>query len=266
MTSHEVTEDADRAHLLYPNCPQTLVAAAARGAVASSPRPLRVPTWGLADVGTTFLAWLMLSLTVVIALQAVNASAEVMAVLTVATVPVPWLAMAGWPILVAHLRGNGARIDFGLRWSRNDLAWGLLYGAVALGLAAGIGYLTTMITGSEIESSAGARGAALASVPAAALVFALFVAVGAPIVEELCFRGLTLCSLAKRGYAPVITVVASALIFSLFHLEPMRIAMLFGIGVILAIARLHTGSLTTSIVAHMVVNIPGAVTIALLAA
>lgn len=266
MTSYAVTEDAARARLLYRGCPQTMIAAVERDVAAAGTPPLRVPTWGLADVVITFFAWLMLSLVVVTALQSIDASTEMMAALTVAAVPVPWLAMAGWPILVARLNGNGASIDFGLRWARTDLAWGVVYGAVALGLAAGIGYLTTLVTGSDIESSAGARGAALASVPAAALVFALFVALGAPIVEELCFRGLTLCSLAKRGYSPAVTVIASAVIFSLFHLEPMRIAMLFGIGVILAIARLHTGSLTTSIAAHMVINIPGAVTIAFLAA
>ena len=58
---------------------------------------------------------------------------------------------------------------------------------------------------SELEESAGRL---------AITAFALLVIVGAPIVEELFFRGLMFAALRKRGVGAVLTIVITAVVFA----------------------------------------------------
>jgi membrane protease YdiL (CAAX protease family) len=56
-----------------------------------------------------------------------------------------------------------------------------------------------------------------------------------------------------------LAVVITAALFAAMHLEPIRFALLFAIGLILGWARVHRNNTTTAIVAHMTNNLPGAV-------
>ena len=249
--------------LLYPAAPITLVeAVASEQAGAWTKKPLQVPTWGLGDVGITFAAWFFLSMVAGIAAFAITDGAGVSAALkgliTIIAVMIPWIGMGGWPLFAASIKGNGPSIDLGLRWSMRDIAWGLMYGVIALVTAIILGAVTTAIFG-EFDSAAGDLGEQLSGNKLILLLFALTVGVGAPIIEEICFRGLTFSAIAKRGVAPWLTVIISAAIFSIFHLEPVRMILLLGIGLVLGFARWHTGSVTTTIVAHMMNNLPGAI-------
>lgn len=253
---------------LYPGASITLAIAVDQEKRGLRP-PLRAQLWGLGDVGITFIGWLGVSLAagilVAIFTQADGVSATVKGALTVLAVMTPWIAMAGWPILVTKLKGNGPLIDLGLRWSWRDIGWGVVYGIAALVTAVALGAATSALFG-NFSSAAGDLGEELSKTNILVVsLFALSVGVGAPIVEEICFRGLTFTSLAKRGLAPWLTVVLSALIFAAFHLEPIRLVLLFGIGLVLGIGRLHTGSTTTTIVAHMINNMPGAISLFMLA-
>ena len=49
----------------------------------------------------------------------------------------------------------------------------------------------------------------------------------------------------------------SAALFAAMHLEPIRFALLFAIGLILGAARIHRNNTSTAIVAHMTNNLPG---------
>ena len=249
--------------LLYPAAPVTLVEAVkAEQAGTWNRKPLRVSTWGLGDVWITFGGWFFLSLVGGIvafaATDTAGVSATVKGLATILAVTIPWIAMAGWPLFSTRLKGNGPTIDLGLRWSLRDIGWGLLYGLAALLVAIVLGALTSALFG-EFNSAAGELGEELTSSKFVLVLFALTVGVGAPIVEEICFRGLTFGALAKKRWSPWITVVVSAAIFSVFHLEPVRMVLLLGIGLVLGFARWHTGSVTTTIVAHMVNNLPGAI-------
>lgn len=248
--------------LLYPAAPITLVEAIRAEQNGSWVRkPLRVATWGLGDVWMTFGGWFFLSLVAGIVAISISDTAgvspTVKGLTTVLAVMLPWLAMAGWPLFSTSLKGNGPAIDLGLRWSLRDISWGLLYGFIALVVAIVLGVVTQAIFG-EFSSSAGDLGEELSESKIILVLFALSVGVGAPIVEEICFRGLTFGALAKRGLAPWLTVLISAVIFAAFHLEPVRFILLLGIGLVLGFARWRTGSTTTTIVAHMVNNLPGA--------
>lgn len=240
--------------LLYPAAPVTLRdAVAAEQAGVWAGKPLRSYNWWFGDAGIMIVLWLVLA---VFAFSVVGTpSSDSWAIIFVQLVP--WLALAGWPILISKWVGNGPVIDLGLRLRWSDIGWGLLYGIASLVVAIIIGIITTQVAG-DFNSAAGEVGEELKSNPAVLIVFALLVGFGAPIVEEIAFRGLIFNSLAKFRMWPLLTVFLSALIFALFHFEGVRIALLFGIGIVLGLARWHTGSTTTAIVAHMCNNIPGA--------
>ena len=137
--------------LLYPAAPITLVEAVrAEQAGAWTKKPIQVPTWGLGDVGITFAAWFFLSMVAGIAAFAITDGAGVSAALkgliTIFAVMIPWIGMGGWPLLATSTKGNGPSIDLGLRWSMRDIAWGLMYGVIALVTAVILGAVTTAVT------------------------------------------------------------------------------------------------------------------------
>ena len=92
----------------------------------------------------------------------------------------------------------------------------------------------------------------------ALIVFALCVAIGAPIAEEIAFRGMAYNALAKRGLHAAWVIAITTVAFSLFHLEPIRIPILLASGLILGVLRWQTRGLGAPIVAHAVNNMPGA--------
>ncbi len=93
----------------------------------------------------------------------------------------------------------------------------------------------------------------------ALVVLLLFLAVGAPLVEELFFRGLLLRSLARNVAAPI-AIVVSGLLFGLAHFEPLQFAGLAAVGVVFAILAWVTGRLAPSIGAHMAFNAAAVIT------
>ena len=60
-------------------------------------------------------------------------------------------------------------------------------------------------------------------------------------------------------------VVVTSVGFAVFHFEPSRFLVLLPIAFALGFARARTGSTGSSIAAHMTVNLPAAVTLALAA-
>lgn len=176
---------------------------------------------------------------------------------------VPWIALAGWPIVATRRRGNGPVIDLGIRLTWRDAGVGLIGGIVSLAVAAALAWLSTALFG-DFTSSAGDAAEQLATAAGrpVVLVFALMLAVGAPVVEELAFRGLVFAGLRKHGFSPLITIALSALIFALFHFEPARILVVGGVGLVLGFLRWRTGSLGAGMVAHCVNNLPAAVLVA----
>jgi len=82
----------------------------------------------------------------------------------------------------------------------------------------------------------------------------LLVAVAAPIIEEIFFRGVLLNSFRAvwgRGWA----IVLSAVIFASVHPFPVHFLPVLGLGIILGVLAYDRGSLTPSITAHAIQNI-----------
>jgi hypothetical protein len=95
------------------------------------------------------------------------------------------------------------------------------------------------------------------------IVLGLVVVAGAPLVEELFYRGLLLGALRKRGLGPVLASVICGAVFAAMHLQPLQFLGLFVLGTVLSGLVLRTGRVGSAVVAHATFN---AVTVALLAA
>ena len=94
---------------------------------------------------------------------------------------------------------------------------------------------------------------------ASAVLLVLVVAVGAPIVEELVFRGLLQHTFAARINEPLALLAASAW-FALIHFRPVEYPGLFIAGLVFGSCMLATGRLGTAIIAHAAFNATGLLT------
>lgn len=81
----------------------------------------------------------------------------------------------------------------------------------------------------------------------------LRVIVLAPIVEELIFRGVIFSGF-QRIYPAFLAILFSAVLFSLFHLNPWQLVPTFLLGLLLGLIRLRTGSLLAAIFIHALHN------------
>ncbi|MDR1018044.1 MAG: CPBP family intramembrane metalloprotease [Lachnospiraceae bacterium] len=88
-------------------------------------------------------------------------------------------------------------------------------------------------------------------------VIFLFVAVAAPIFEELFFRKVLLDKLRPYGYKTAVAL--SALSFGLFHRNFEQAFYAFCVGIILGAIAYKTGDIRYTIIIHMIVNIMGSV-------
>ncbi len=239
----------------YPGCPVTVTDAIADGV------QLRPARWDIVDIVVMLVITAGLAICGGAFLRAVGAPLPVVVIVGGL---LGWIGLAGWPLVVTARRGNGPRIDLGLilRWSdvRAGVGWGLL----ALAAAGLVGLVLVRVIG-PFQSAAGEVGEQLIADGDrwALLVFGAMILIGAPIVEELAFRGLVFGVVRKRGASVLWTVVISAVAFALVHAEPTRIPVLLAIGLVLGAVRARTGSTGASMVAHAVVNAPGAVLLVL---
>lgn len=80
------------------------------------------------------------------------------------------------------------------------------------------------------------------------------VVVIAPIIEELIFRGIILNGL-RRNYSAFTAVVVSALLFSLFHLNPWQMPATFVLGLLLGWILIRTRNILLAITGHAMNNL-----------
>ena len=236
----------------YPGAPATYAEAAAAGVER---RPQR---WGMPDIGIAVLIALFVPVTILSGVLATGVPRDGTVVLLL-SLTLPWLGFGLWPLLTTRRQGNGARIDLGFSLRRSDLLWGIGGGIACLVLGTIAGAATQHFFGDF--SSAAADALAGANVPRwVVYAFALCACVGAPVFEELCFRGLAFAAIAKsmahRGLPPVpLATFGSALLFALIHVELVRIPVLLTIGLVLSLLRARTGRVGASIIAHSFNNL-----------
>lgn len=185
-----------------------------------------------------------------------------------------WIGLVGSAVLASRTWGSGH--------PAHDLGLSLRpWPDLPLGVAAGLGsqfvlipllylplrpllpHLDQTLAHPAQQLTGHAHGAGFA-------VLALFVVVGAPVVEEVFFRGLVLRSLERRlaglgaRLAPVLAVVITAAVFGLAHGEGVVLAFGLGVfGVVLGVLAEWSGRLGPGIVAHASFNAVTVVALAL---
>ena len=180
--------------------------------------------------------------------------------LTVA-LAVPTVLAAGVAMLITRLRGNGPRADLGLVWSWHDVRVGIVYGIGGLLVTIPASLLYVVLVGAEQASSAvGDVFEGLRAGPVAAVAVVLVVVVVAPLCEEIVYRGLLWGALERYAVPRWVPFVVTTLLFAVAHFEFTRTPLLFVVALPIALARLRTGRLGASVVAHQVNNlVPGVV-------
>ena len=238
--------------LLYAGAPTTYVEALEAG------EPLRPPRWGLKDVAVALIGGLLVSAVGVSVLLGLGVDRGG-AVALLGSLALPWIGFGLYPWVATRVQGNGPKVDLGFTLRLSDLGWGIGGGVVATVLAGVVASLTEKLFGS-FDSAA---GSAIENVDAPRWVFytaLVFAVVGAPLFEELCFRGLAFAAIAKWADAhrmPGVpwATVGSAFLFGAIHLEPVRFPLLFVIGLVLSYLRARTGRVGASVVAHAFNNL-----------
>jgi uncharacterized protein len=224
------------------------------------------PAWGFGDVVVTLVGSIVLATVVVSALTGLESGAwsspTAKAWASVLALVCPWPVLGGWPLLAARRKGNGPVLDFGLRLGAGEAVLGVAGGLAALATAAVVAAVQVKIMGHDFSSAVGDVAQNVTSASRGALVvLALLTVLGAPVVEELAFRGLTFGSFRKRLVPVTSSVVWTTVMFALFHFEPVRLPVLLVLGGFLGVVRARTGSTAASMVTHATINLPAAVTI-----
>ncbi len=239
--------------------------------MTSPPRPVDAPArprwglgdalagWGVAQVSVLVLGGVILALAGYSTQELANDDVP-LSVLSLQYPPM-WLGFVGVPIWAAATKGRGWIRDFRVRISALDVPVATAVGVATQFIVVPLVSLPVLwLSGTDLEEL-GEPARALgekATSPGGIVVLFLMVAVGAPIAEELFFRGLVLRSFENRigtGWA----VAASSVIFGATHFQALQFPALTAAGVVFALLVVRTGRLGPAIVAHMAFN---AVTVA----
>lgn len=244
---------------------------ASRGSVVAPPQG----RWGLPDIAWELLFFIG-SVLITVAIAAVVAVADpdliegtgfrydiaAGAWLAVVLQGLSMLGLVGWPLIAAYTKGDGWRRSYG--FVVNGRAWliGGVGGIVTFGTMLVLTAIMAAILGEPVDSAAADAVSQIRGTPLAYVTFLAFIAVGAPFVEELLFRGLIWGAIVKRGWYPWIATAISGVLFGLIHFEPLRILPLIAAGVLLGAIRRY-GGIGASMFAHCIVNSIGVVALLL---
>lgn len=235
--------------------------------MAGDPRPVSPAVgpppqvrWGLGDVVIGMALGILLSSTVAsVWLGASGAKKLGIGGLAASQVGL-WAGLVGATAWASRRKGTGSlTTDFGLDMRPLDVV------GAAGGLAAQLGLeylvvpvLSPLLGKPDVSKPVKELINQVHGIGIAGLV--LFVVVGAPVVEELFFRGLLLRSLQRRmGDAPAVAV--SAVVFGLAHMQALPgdalvvvVTSLTLLGLLLATLAVRTGRLGPGMWAHAAFN------------
>jgi hypothetical protein len=202
-------------------------------------RPSNQTRWGIPHAIAAYLTGLLLG-NVLFAFAGGDPAASTTTVtIHVASVIGLWIGFIGGPIAATRWFGSRSlRDDFGLTMKSRDVPVGLLAGALTqLVLVPVVSWPVEQLWSIDVDEP---TRQLLDNTMGSRVVLYLVIVVGAPIAEELFFRGLLLRSLARR-FDDVAAIVVSALVFSLTHFKPAQIPGLFVVGTVFAVLTRRTG-------------------------
>ena len=171
-----------------------------------------------------------------------------------------WVGMIGAVVVASKRNGTGKlSVDFGWTVRKVDIGIGVL-GAIAARSMAYLASIPLLPVYEQLQRQPQVGLSPSRITGATGVVFGLVVCVGAPIVEELFFRGLIqtrLVGLLGAGWGIAVTSV----LFGAAHLigwqnvaSLLAAAIIAASGSVLGFLRYRTGRLGTSTIAHSVFN------------
>jgi membrane protease YdiL (CAAX protease family) len=175
-----------------------------------------------------------------------------------------WGAVLWWLRSVSRTRGTGSfRDDYGLSMHLpDDLRPGIGTGLLAFVVQIAVGVALVALTHTRSASTSGVFRTLREQGDPWFWVTILLPLIGAPYVEELVFRGLTLRAMQQR-LSPYRAAIASAALFGLFHwrigssvVANLELAIVLGCtGFLFArVDQRHEGRLGPSMLAHATLN------------
>lgn len=218
--------------------------------------------WGLGDVAVGFFVGQVGGLVAtVLVLGATGRSFDQIDDLPLALIALSqvglWVGLLGVPWWATNQKGRGLVVDLGLRARWSDVWKGGLVGIVTQFPLLPILYAPILWvldkSSSDLEGPAqeitdradGAVGVVL---------LILIVGIGAPLIEEIFYRGLLQRSLLKRGLPPVAAVAITAVVFGLSHFEALQLPGLIAAGAVFGTLAHRAGRLGPAIAAHVAFN------------
>lgn len=227
-----------------------------------APKP-EAPRWGMGDVAIGLAVGFVVSQLVLGLWIGVSGDDEESLGLLVVSLLGLWLGLGGTVLFASRRKGTGSLVDdFGLRVEKSDIGLGLVVGVLSQVVVVPLLYLPLHLLGADLDVSEKARETTDLASGAGIAVLAVAIVFGAPLVEELFYRGLFLRS-ATRRLGPRWAIALSAFTFALTHFQPVQFLGLLAFGVILAVLVDKKGRLGPAVVAHMAFN---ATTVAILIA
>lgn len=220
---------------------------------------MRTPRWGLGDAVVGWLLSLVgavLALSLVVAITGDEIDDISLGWANIAQIGL-WVPLLGVPLWVARIKGNGPVHDFGLRATPMDGLVGAICGFGSQLLLLPLLYipifwLTNTDTGDlgDVAKDLTDR----ADDPFGVAMLIILTGIGAPIVEEIFYRGLLLRSLERR-FGEVVAVIASGVVFGAIHFQLLPFPGLAVFGIVLGYLAVRTGRLGAPIAAHMAFNL-----------
>nr|WP_223198956.1 type II CAAX endopeptidase family protein [Solihabitans fulvus] len=233
--------------------------ASVRAIQQERPRECQGQRWGFGAFLLTEAVFILSAVFIgAIARRLMPDPADSVTVILVASM-VPTVLAAGVAVLATVVRGNGPLIDLRLQWRWSDVKVGLKLGLAGLALTYVAAAVWSKVVGQQNATSAiGSLVDGKAMPVSAAVVMFLYVCLLAPLCEELIYRGLLWGAIERLRWSRWAAFVLSTAIFAAGHLEPLRTSLLLVIALPIGFARLITGRLTASVVAHVINNfLPG---------
>jgi hypothetical protein len=174
---------------------------------------------------------------------------------------VPNLAFALSPLIFSWWKGSGPNRDFGLKLRIRDLWVGLACGGISFGLGVVVNLILQrfVYAGSPSASPLNSLTELSNGRTIWLAIFALFTFIGAPVTEELLFRGALWGALEHFKVHRYAILALVTLVFAFAHQEPQQTLALFCQGLAIGSARMITGRISSSMVAHATNNLIPAV-------
>jgi uncharacterized protein len=188
-----------------------------------------------------------------------------LALLVVPTLLAVMAALGGTALLCRRSGHGGLRRELAIRWSWRDMGVGLWIGLG--GLLITLPAATIWAAWVGVDQATSALGEAFEGrrlSPIVAVAVFLIVWLFAPLGEEILFRGVLWRALERWRWHRWLVFAATSVVFSVAHFELLRTPLLLVVSIPVGLARLFTGNLLASVVAHQTNNLLPAIGLLLL--